>query len=556
MERRLSAIFAADMVGYSRLMEADESGTHIKLALLRKELIYPMITKNRGRIVKLMGDGILVEFACAIDAVRCAIALQESIAIREQAELEDRRVIFRIGLNLDNVIIEGDDIYGDGINIAARLEGMAEPGGVLISHSIRDDVADQIDTVFFDNGERKFKNISRAIRVWSWPRKLPSLRALGKPLVFVAGFEGRGSEEEARLAVDLRDELRAHLARLTGLVITADQTSAHYVVKGGVRFAAGRTRIFARLIAVDGNRQIWSNRYEENTGDIFEVLDRSAAHVATSVRRRVAADDAAQLNTRPLDELSLEELLSVAGVSFFTANKAGWRGGGEIAEQALELAPDNFMALAMAAAGLGLAENLYGYLKTDDAITALAFNRVNKALRATNRSDMLHVTHAGLLLYGRKRHRDAAAAARLSLELNPEYNMGLWMLGAAQVFSGQFDAGAQSAERAVNIDIQDPYVHLYCRIAAYAHLGAERYDEAIDWFQRADQLAPGIMPNLVGLAVSYWLDGDKDSTHYAVTRLMEQEPEFSLCHMQPLPYRDEWVWPRFVETLCSAGVPQ
>ena len=322
MERRLSAIFAADVVGYSGLMERDETGTLAALKAHRKELIDPKIANNHGRIVKLMGDGALVEFASVFDAVTCAVAIQTEMAERNDHVVDSSRIDFRIGIHLGDVIVEGDDIYGDGVNVAARLEGMADPGGVLISQSVRDSVGDRLDAVFIDNGERKFKNIIRSIRVWSWPQKLSASRAESKPRVFVGNFEGRG-EDEAQLAADLGDELRAHLARLTGLEITAEQREAHYLAEGSVRLAAGRSRVFARLIGVDGARQIWSDRYDEDTDDPFDILDRCAPRMAMSVRRRIAADDAERLANRNLDELSLEELLALAGVSFFTPTKAG-----------------------------------------------------------------------------------------------------------------------------------------------------------------------------------------------------------------------------------------
>lgn len=553
-ERRLAAIVAADMVGYSRLVEADEEGTIARQKAHREELIEPKIAEHNGRIVKTMGDGLLLEFASTIEAVRCAIEVQERMAAREADEPEERRIVFRIGINLGNIIVEDGDILGDGVNIAARLEGMAEPGGILISQSVRDSIESFGECTFFDNGERKFKNIARPIKVWSWPQKLPSLRAESKPRVFVADFEGR-SEKEAEFAADLGDELRAHLARLTGLDIAADRKEAHYVIEGGVRLAASRSRVFGRLIAVEQWRQIWSDRYDEKSDDLFEVLDRCATRMAMSIRRRVAADDAERLADRKLDELSLEELLASAGVSFFTPTKTGWRSGGEMAEHALELAPKNFMALAMAAAGLGLAEYLYGFRKPDDAALRIASERTNEALRLTNRSDMLHAVHSGLLLYGRKRHKDAAGAACRALELNPDYNMGLWMLAAAQVFAGECRVGAETAKRAVNIDIRDPYVHLYSRIVAYGHLGAAQYAEAVDWFRKADQLAPGVAPNLIGLAVASRNDGDKSGAGDAVMRLMEEEPTFRISAMHPLPYRDDEAWERFVQTLRDAGAP-
>jgi adenylate cyclase len=554
MQRRLAAILAADVAGYSRLMEADEAGTLARLKSLYDGPVLPTIAEHRGRLVKLMGDGLLAEFSSAVDAVRCCIAVQKIVAEQQALVPENGRLVFRMGVNLDNVIAEENDIFGDSVNVAARLEGMAEPGGVLISQSAHDDVAAQLDTVFFDNGLRKFKNISRAIRVWSWPRQLPSLRAQGKPRVFVANFEGR-SPEEARLGADLSDGIKAHFARLTGLEVATDRAQAHYVVQGSLRLAANRSRVVARLAALEADRQIWSERYDEDTDDPFEIVDRCTPRIATSIRRHIASDDAARLANRPPDELSFEELLTHAGASFFVPTRSGWHKGGKIAEQALELNPKSFMALAMAAAGEGLADYLYSLRKPDEDVTGLAFKRIEGALRLNARSDMANAVHALLLLYVRKRHRDAAASARRALEFNPEYNMGLWTLGAIQVFSGESDAGAQSATRAVQLDIRDPYVHLYSRIAAYGHLGAGRYDQAAEWFLRADQLAPGVPPNLAGLVVSRWVAGDEEGARHAFLRLLEEDPEFRLRELHPLPYNDERNWERFVDTLRRAGAP-
>jgi adenylate cyclase len=550
VERRIAAIMAADVVGYSRLMEQDEAGTLVRLKSLHNAIVQPIISKHSGRLFKRMGDGILVEFANASDAVQCAVALQTTLAERQAEIPQGERLIFRIGVNQDQVIVDADDVYGDAVNVAARLEGMADPGGILVSQTVHDAVVDDPACIFFDNGKRKFKNISRPIRVWSWPRQLPSLRAQGKPR-----FSGN-SADEVRTGADLGDALKAHFARLTGLEVAADRAQAHYVVEGTARIASGRARNLARLVAVDADRQLWSERYDENIDDYFEIVDRCVPRMAMSVRRRVAAEDAARLANRPIDELSLEELLAYAGVSFFTPTKAGWHGGGEIAEYALELDPKNFMGLAMAAAGLGLADFMYDVREPEQAVTELAFKRTEEALRINARSDMLNVAHALLLLHVRKRHRDATAAARRSLEFNPEYNMGLWVLGAAQIFAGDFEAGTPNALRAVNIDIRDPYVHLYSRVVAYGHLGAGRYDDAVDWFQRADQLAPGVPPNLLGLIASQQLAGDKEGARDAVSRLLEQRPALRLSDMHPLPYREQARWIDFVETLRRAGMAE
>ena len=385
LRNRLLAILAADAAGYSRLMALDDRATVAALDTARA-VFGEHIAAHGGRVIDMAGDSVLAVFELVSGAVSVALAIQQGLDTGSSDVRTDRRLRFRIGVHLGEIIEKVDGtVYGDGVNVAARLQGMAEPGGVLISQSVRESVAGKFDLAFIDNGERKFKNISRPIRVWSWPRRLPASRAEGKPRIFVADFHGSG-EQEARLATDLVDELRAHLARLTGFEIATDRGEAHYIAEGGVRLAAGRSRVFARLTAVDGDRQIWSDRYDEDTDDPFEILDRCVPRMAMSVRRRVAGADAARLANRPLDELSFEELLALAGVSFFTPTKAGWQGGGKIAEQALEVQPNSFMALAMAAAGLGLAEFLYGFRKPEEAVTGLAFRRTEEARRLNSRS--------------------------------------------------------------------------------------------------------------------------------------------------------------------------
>ena len=182
-ERRLAAIVSADVVGYSRLMGADESGTLAALRSHRADLIDPKIAEHGGRIVKTMGDGLLLEFADVVDAVQCSLEVQEGMSTRNSDILDDDQIIFRIGINLSNIIVEDGDIFGDGVNVAARLEGMAEPGGLLVSHSVYEGIANKLDKVFADNGEREFKNIAKPVRVWSWPRQLPTNRQDRKPFV-------------------------------------------------------------------------------------------------------------------------------------------------------------------------------------------------------------------------------------------------------------------------------------------------------------------------------------------------------------------------------------
>ena len=243
-KRKLAAILAADAVGYSALIGQDEDGA---IATLKGHLdaLEPVIGLHRGRIVDMAGDGFLAQFGSALEAVSCGAEMQGKLAERNRQQPEAQRMDFRMGVHVGAIVVDGEKIRGDTVNIAARLEAMADPGGMLISQPVHDGVVGRIDLDFIDNGERRFKNIAQPIRVWSWPQRLPDVRAAGKPRVFVADFEGRG-DGESRLANDLGDELRAHLARLTGLEVATDRRDAHYVLDGSVRLTKGRSRVFGR----------------------------------------------------------------------------------------------------------------------------------------------------------------------------------------------------------------------------------------------------------------------------------------------------------------------
>ena len=553
-QRRLAAIVSADVVGYSRLMGVDETGTLAALRAHRAEMIDGKITEHGGRIVKTMGDGLLLVFANAVDAVRCSIDVQEEMTARNLDVRDDEKIIFRIGINLSEIIFEDGDIFGDGVNVTARLEGMAEPGGLLISHAVQENIVGNLGAVFADNGERALKNIANPVRVWSWPRKLPTNRPDRKPFVVVAEFEGRGEEEKA-LAGDLRDDLAAALSRLTGLEVTLDQRKADYLIQGGIRLTANRCRLSAQLISVDNEKQLWAERYQEDAADTFEILDRCVPRMVMSVRRRIALDDAERLSEMSLEEMTIEQLLSASGVSFFTPTKDGWLRGGKIAERALQREPKNFMALAMAATGGGMTEILYGFRTPDDKAITLALKRIEEGRRQTNTSDMLLSVYSFLLLFGRNQHEEAIAAAEASLQLNPEFNLGLWSLGAAKIFAGDFEAGVDAATRAVNVDIRDPYVHLYSRVVGYGHFSMKRFQDAVDWFWKADQLAPALPHNLAGLAASRSLNKDHKGAHGAVARLLDEEPEFRIRDMMALPFRDISVGEWFIDGLHAAGAP-
>ena len=300
MERRLAAILAADVVGYSRLMGEDEAGTLARLKSLRKELVKPKITGGRGRIVKLMGDGLLAEFPSVVEAVRCAVEIQQDMAGREAGRPDEHRIRLRIGVNLGDIIVEGSDIYGGGVNVAARLEGLAEPGGICISGKVYDEVADKLPTAFEDLGKQKVKNIREPVRVYRWTGAsadtMPGMARAeeapplpDKPSIAVLPFVNMsGDAEQEYFADGLTEDIITQLSRFqTFFVIARNSSFAYkgrsvnvgkigqdlgvaYLVEGSVRKARNRVRITAQLIEAASGNHIWAERYDHDLTDMFD----------------------------------------------------------------------------------------------------------------------------------------------------------------------------------------------------------------------------------------------------------------------------------------------
>ena len=334
-ERRLAAILAADVAGYSRLMGADEEGTLERLKALRCELLDPKIAAHHGRIVKTTGDGLLVEFASVVDAVRCAVAVQQAIPERNTDVAADSSIELRIGINLGDVIVEGDDLYGDGVNIAARIEALADPGGVFVSNTVHDHVRDRLPFVFEDLGEQQVKNIARPVRVYrvreaSGAAKSPSGPALplpDKPSIAVLPFQNMSGDPEQEYFVDgMVEEIITALSRIRWLLVLARNSSfsykgqspdvkrvgrelgVRYVLEGSVRKAGGRVQITAQLIDAASGAHLWADRFDGSLEDVFELQDKVASSVAGVIEPALQAAETARSAGRPTTDLTAYDL--------------------------------------------------------------------------------------------------------------------------------------------------------------------------------------------------------------------------------------------------------
>ena len=324
LQRRLAAILAADVVGYSRMVQADEAGTVARLKSLQSELIMPMIARDGGRVVKLMGDGVLVEFASAVDAVRNAIGIQAEMAKRNADQAEDHRIAFRIGVNVGDVIIDGEDIHGDGVNVAARLEGLCEPGGVYVSGTVHDYVEGKLEAAFDDLGEQAVKNITRPVRVYRVRMdengsSRPSPRTVSppppdKPSIAVLAFNNMSGDAEQEYFSDgISEDVITDLSKLANVHVIARNSSfvyknaavsvpevarelgVRYILEGSVRKAGNRVRVTAQLIDSTTGGHVWADRFDRDLTDIFAVQDELTHEIVSALKLTLSPDEADRL---------------------------------------------------------------------------------------------------------------------------------------------------------------------------------------------------------------------------------------------------------------------
>jgi len=387
--RRLAAILAADVAGYSRLMGADEEGTLERLKALRRELLDPKIAEHRGRIVKTTGDGMLVEFASVVDAVRCAVEMQQAMPERDTGVAPDGRIELRVGINLGDVIVEGDDLYGDGVNIAARIESLADAGGVFVSNTVHDHVRDRLPFAFEDLGEQQVKNITRPVRVYrvrpEGPHPNPPPHAgegsaLGarvgaeplplpdKPSIAVLPFANMSGDPEQEYFVDgMVEEIITALSRIRWLFVIARNSTftykgravdvkeigrelgVRYVLEGSVRKAGHRVRITGQLTDAVAGTHLWADRFDGSLEDVFELQDRIAVSVAGVIEPALQAAEMRRSAARPTTDLTAYDLYLRALAAFFPTTKGRVLEALGLLEQAIAIDPHYGPALAWAA---------------------------------------------------------------------------------------------------------------------------------------------------------------------------------------------------------------
>ncbi len=579
--RRLAAILAADVGGYSRLMGEDEEGTLERLKALRREPVDPKIAEHNGRIVKTTGDGLLVEFASVVDAVRCAVEMQQGMAVRNADVPAGRRIEFRIGINLGDIISDEGDIYGDGVNVAARLEALAEPGGICVAGVVRDQVRDKLDFAFEDLGEQQVKNIARPVHVYRVriaapavePR--PPLALPDKPSLAVLPFQNMsGDPEQEYFADGMVEEITTAVARLPWLFVIARNSAftykgkaidvkqvarelgVRYVLEGSVRKAANRVRITGQLIDTATGAHIWADRFDGALDDIFELQDQVASSVAGAIEPKLRLAEIQRTARKPTENLNAYDLYLRALDEFRKPALGGSDAAISLLRQALSVDPSYAPAATLIGA-VRRAQSIAG--------TPLSDQQIAEALRLSRHAieigmdDPEALAQAGgnLALLGGE-HAAAMRAIERALLLNPNCAAAWAHAAAVHCFANRPEAAIEAAQRAMRLSPLDPGLYAQEWMLGYALMLAGRYDEAIEWVNRSLHDRPSFHASIRGrLALCGYLGRTEEAREW-MARLFRVNPVHTIAWFKTFGGRflspgTLAVW---VEGLRRAGLPE
>ena len=574
--RKLTAILAADVAGYSRLMGADEEGTLARLKAHRRELIDPAIAQHRGRIVKTTGDGMLVEFASVVDAVKCAVEIQRAMRERETELPPDKLIQFRIGVNTGDVIIDGDDIHGDGVNVAARLEALAEPGAICVSGGAWDQVRGKVQITANDLGEKQLKNIERAVRVYRITTEAslterPALTLPDKPSIAVLPFQNMSGDPEQEYFSDgITEDIITALSRLRGFFVIARNSSftykgkpvdvrqigrdlgIRYLVEGSVRKSGGRVRITAQLIECATANHLWAERYDRDLADIFAVQDEITESVVASIEPELhAAEDLRSRNKPPANLDAWDYVMrAIAHIGRFTAEDFQTAIG--FLEQAIERDPRNARALALLA-WTQARRALNSWSGDPMAIYPKALAIAKQAV-ALDHGDPWAYLALGNIEALSRRPTDAIAALVKAVELNPNFALAHGNLGSALAAAGRTNEAVEHIDRAIRMSPRDTNMHLFFLLQAAAHMCAGNYDKAAEWARKATRERPEMVVARRILVAALALTGDLQGARSELVALKQLQPEISLAWAEANASFGDAVRARFIEGLRVAGL--
>ena len=621
MERRLAAVLVADIVGYSRLMNEDEEGTLRAVKDTFKSLIDPKVSQYHGRIIKLTGDGALMEFASAVDAVAFAVEVQCAMRDRNRDLPEERRIEYRIGINIGDIIIEPDDIYGDGVNIAARLEGLADPGAICVAGNVFDQVKGKLDLTFEPLGERKVKNIPEPISAYGLvldnkadslvtdilpvvPQRKPRsfAWAAGAALIIVAVFVGwwrpwahqtktvlierpsdlpaiavlpfdnmSGDPKQVYFSDGITDDLITDLSRVSGLLVIARNSvftykgrpvkvqrvgrelGVRYVVEGSVRKAGDRVRINAQLIDAQTGHHLWSERYDRKIIDMFSLQDEVVQKIVAALAIKLTKDEEARLSQATQANPDAYDLLLRGLERFRRFTRDDNAAARTYFERAVALDPRFTRALANLAWSHALDVG-FGWTNNPDASIEMSLKIAQQALALDESNVHVHIALSSV--YRRQRRfEDSVAAARRTIELDPNYADGYANLASVLNYYGQPKEALKAIGVATRLNPRNPF--FFRQIAGHAMFLLGRYKEAAAAFETALKRNPHFIRTRLILAATYAHLGRTEDAKWEVQEILTLAPAMSLDQERARgAYKNSAHLERYIEGLRKAGMPK
>jgi TolB-like protein len=586
VQRRLAAILAADVVGYSRLMEADEEGTRARLKSLYSELVDPRIAANGGRIVKTMGDGILVEFSSAVDAVRNALDVQAAVRRRNADVPEEIRIEFRAGINLGDILVEGDDIHGDGVNVAARLEGLCEPGEVYVSGTVRDHVEGKLDARFDDLGEHTVKNIARPVQVYrvrsdtapspAMDNPETALPLPDKPSIAVLPFANMsGDKEQEYFADGIAEDVITGLSRFSWFFVIARNSSfsykgtspdvrqvanelgVQYVLEGSVRKSANRVRITAQLIDALTGRHVWAERYDRELDDIFAVQDEITEAIVGAVAPSFISAEARRVERKVPESFDAWDYTMRGNWHLWRFGKDDIAEATRLFDAAIALDPRSSPALSGLSIGY-LFAFLFGWADDLGRTREQAHQAAMKGVAADENDAWAQA--ALCFVSGHLREFDAAiGAGHRALDLNPNLAFAEGALGHTYAILGDYHTAVPHVERAERLSPRDPARVLLHLSRSWVAILVGRYEESVLSARKMVESNPDFPTGWRHLAADYGQLGRHEEARQAVARLRRLVPNASIASTRarvPFAPQSEDAMERFLDGLRKAGLPE
>jgi adenylate cyclase len=519
-ERKLAAVMACDVVGYTRLMSADEQDTLVRFKSHVDRVIRPQIEGKGGRIVKLMGDGVLAEFPSVVDCVRSAIAMQEQLAALNASEEPARRMDLRVGINAGDIVVDKDDIFGDSVNVAARLEGIADAGGIAISDAVAAQLKGRLQVDLEPRGEVQFKNLPSPVRVWrvrgmtGVTPPAASLAMPDKPCIAILPFAVMGaSDDHDALADGLTEDITTALSRIHSLFVIARNSAftykgravdikqvarelgVQYVLEGSVRKAGNRLRITAQLIDALSGTHVWAEKYDREHVDIFDLQDEITRNVAATIQTEVTIFEGERRRLSSARDLRLNDLLKIAWRETYRLSREGFAVAHDAIGKARAIDPDHPEVLRVLAT-IQFHEAYLGLVEDPANAREGALHNARRAVELHDANEYAHWIYGTGLIFFNK-FDEAISQLRRAIELNPNCSLAYGSLGTVLMWAGQGEESIRNNEIALRSNPRDPSNFFRYFGLAGAYFQIERYEDCLRWARQAAQQKPEwLMPRL------------------------------------------------------------